>query len=92
MVETGFSYNHPVWRTTEMSENPNDNNGGRQEGEPPKRDLTELMFRLAEIRKSVPDADDTGRKLLKNAIVLAFFLAMLVLMPMLFSGSCNPAG
>lgn len=61
------------------------------EGAKPGPDMAELMFKLAEIRRSVPDADDTGRRLLKQGIILVVFLAVIILLPMLFSGSCNPA-
>ncbi len=64
---------------------------GQGEARKPGPDMAELMFKLAEIRRSVPDVEEPGHRLLKYTIILVAFLSVIILLPMLFSGSCNPA-
>ncbi|HNZ02551.1 MAG TPA: hypothetical protein PKK50_00255 [Myxococcota bacterium] len=55
-------------------------------------EMAELMLKLAEIRRSVSDSDETRKRLLKQIAVILFFMAAVLLLPLVFTGSCQPPG
>jgi len=74
-----------------MPENMNESRDAPGSPGPGKPNLDLLMIRLAEIRASVPD-DYENKKLARLAVEGIMVLTILVIVPLLIGGSCNPAG